>query len=70
MGGDKIMITSFSLGVLLAGGVILIVLCFVEYVLWQDSSECTHQNKTTYDSYHKQVCIDCGKEFLTSEIKK
>lgn len=65
------MITSFSLGILLAGGVVLIALCFMEYLLLQCSNEdCNHERQATFDSYHKKVCIDCGQEFSTTEIKK
>jgi hypothetical protein len=70
MGGYEIMMTSLSLGILLAGGVILITLCFIEYLLLQDDKECNHDFQTTLESYHKKVCIDCGAEFPTKETEK
>jgi hypothetical protein len=64
------MMTSFSLGILLAGGLILVVLCFIEYAFLHDDKDCQHECQTTLDSYHKKVCIDCGQEFSTEGVKK
>lgn len=49
------------------GGVIFISFCFIEFLLWHNEEECECEFKTTLDSYHKQVCIDCGKEFKYEE---
>ena len=57
------MIEQLIYELLFASGFLFVTFCFVEYVLWLDDNDCTHENKTTYDSYHKQVFIDCGKEF-------
>lgn len=64
------MITSISIGVIFAVGFVLIVFAFIKYVLWQEKNDCSHETKTTYDSSHKQVCVDCLTEFSTEEIKK
>lgn len=55
--------------VVIAVGVVLGALfAFIDCLV--HCQDCPHENKTTYDSYHKQVCIDCGAEFSTNEIKK
>ncbi len=54
---------------LLAGGLLFIVFCFIDFAVCHDD-DCEHEHKTTYDSYHKQVCVDCLQEFSTEESKK
>jgi hypothetical protein len=50
---------------------LFIALGFVAYVLRQEKTDCDCSYKATFDSYHKQVCIDCGKEFpAKKEVKK
>lgn len=70
MEGNEIMMDSLSFAFALASGLIFGIFAFVEYLVHSENQECEHENKTTYDSYHKQVCIDCGAEFSTTEIKK
>lgn len=65
MGGYEIMIASFSIGVILAAGFVFVAFAFIKYVLWQEKNDCLHETKTTYESYHKQVCVDCLEEFST-----
>ncbi len=64
------MITSISIGVILAVGFVSITFAFVKYVLWQEKKDCLHETQTTSESYHKQICVDCLEEFSTEEIKK
>jgi hypothetical protein len=53
---------------LIAGGLILAVLFFVEWVTYSDKKEtCEHKNWANYQSTGKQICIDCG---VMKEIKK
>lgn len=64
------MIEQFGWAVVLAGGLVFIIFCFVEHALSKEKKGCEHITQTTFDSYHKKVCIDCGEEFSTTEIAK
>jgi len=61
------MIQQFSFALLFAGGFLFIVFVLVGYAVRQEKRDCEHETKTTYDSYHKQVCVDCLEEFSTKE---
>lgn len=69
MGGKGVVIESILTGVLLAVGLLFVVFYFVHYAV-SDCEECEHIHKVTYDSYGKQVCINCGKEFLITKGNK
>lgn len=56
------MILDVTTAVLLTGGLLFVVFAFVDCTV-NGSSDCTHEKRATYDSYHKQVCVDCLKEF-------
>jgi hypothetical protein len=60
------MIQQLSIVFVLAGGLLFIVFCFVDYMVGHDN-DCQHEHKTTYNSYHKQVCVDCLQEFQIEE---
>jgi hypothetical protein len=54
---------------LIASGVVLFALfAFIDCII--DYPDCKHETCATFDSCHKKMCIDCGKEFSTREIKK
>jgi hypothetical protein len=63
--GDVMALEHISIPIFLLGGIIFITFCFVELLLWHNEKECVCECefKTTLESYHKKVCIDCGKEF-------
>lgn len=46
---------------------------FVLFIMFIDGfvsePECQHENKMTYYSYRKQICIDCLREFQIEEEK-
>lgn len=58
---------NFSFWILIIG-IAFITFVFVRYVLWQEEKDYMHEAKTTYESYHKKVCIDCLEEFPTEDI--
>lgn len=56
------MIQQFSITLLIAGILLFFIFAFIDYSVATDE-ECEHEHKTTYNSYHKQVCVDCLQEF-------
>lgn len=66
MGDYRIMIQQLPAILLLVGGLLFMVFCFVDYAVSHEN-ECEHEHKTTYNSYHKEVCVDCLQEFSIEE---
>ena len=55
--------------VVIAVGVVLGALfAFIDCLV--HCPDCPHENKNTYERYHKQDCIDSEAEISTKEIKK
>jgi hypothetical protein len=48
------------IALLLAGGLLFVVFCFVDYATAQEI-ECPHTNWAQYQSLNRRVCIECGK---------
>ncbi len=55
---------------ILTSSLLFIIFSFFELTMLLGKTECKHEHQATFDSYHKKVCIDCGEEFSTKDIKK